>query len=61
MDDDSLEFLEKQLGALEARLRDRQVALPAHSIRPHQLIELEELEEEVARIRQRLTDHEKKA
>ena len=58
---ESLEFLEEKLQVLIDRLRDRQEALPAHSIRPHQLIEIEELEEEVERLRQQVADRKKKA
>jgi phosphoribosylanthranilate isomerase len=38
----------KQLAAAEEELRERRAALPAHSIRPHQLAAIEELEEAVA-------------
>lgn len=38
------ERLEKEIEELEAKLRDREDALPAHSIRPHQLLLIEELE-----------------
>jgi phosphoribosylanthranilate isomerase len=37
-----------ELGKLKGELEERQAALPAHSIRPHQLIEIEELEEKIA-------------
>jgi phosphoribosylanthranilate isomerase len=37
-----------KLDRLREELREREAALPAHSIRPHQLIGLEELEEKVA-------------
>ncbi len=33
---------------LKEKLRDREAALPAHSVRPHQILEIEELEEEIA-------------
>ena len=38
------EELEKEIKELEERLKDREAALPAHSIRPHQLLLIEELE-----------------
>ena len=38
------EELEKEIEELEAKLKDREDALPAHSIRPHQLLIIEELE-----------------
>jgi hypothetical protein len=44
-----LEEIEK----LKELLRDREAALPVHSVRPHQLVAIEELEEEIeARERQ---------
>ena len=39
------EFLE-EIQNLKEKLRDREAALPAHSVRPHQIQEIEELEEE---------------
>jgi hypothetical protein len=39
--------LEKQIKELEEKLRDRELALPAHSIRPAQVLIIEELEEEI--------------
>jgi phosphoribosylanthranilate isomerase len=41
------EELEKSIKDLKEELREREAALPAHSIRPHQLIAIEELEEEI--------------
>ena len=35
---------------------DREAALPAHSIRPHQLLVIEELEEEIERKQKELGD-----
>jgi len=34
---------------LKEKLRDREAALPAHSVRPHQILEIEELEEKISR------------
>jgi hypothetical protein len=42
------EQLLKDIEDLKAKLRDREAALPAHSVRPHQVQEIEELEEEIA-------------
>ncbi len=36
--------LEKEIKELEEKLKDREDALPAHSIRPHQILVIEELE-----------------
>ncbi|MEE9613163.1 MAG: hypothetical protein V3W19_18040 [Desulfatiglandales bacterium] len=41
---DKKEVLEKEIEELEAKLEDREAALPAHSVRPHQLLLIEELE-----------------
>jgi hypothetical protein len=38
------EALKKEIKELEERLKDREAALPAHSVRPHQLLLIEELE-----------------
>jgi chromosome segregation ATPase len=38
------EELEKEIEALEAQLRDREASLPAHSVRPQQMLVIEELE-----------------
>jgi hypothetical protein len=46
--------LEKEIKELEERLRDRELALPAHSIRPSQLLFIEELEEEIKEKKRRL-------
>jgi CHASE3 domain sensor protein len=38
------EELEEEIKALEAELREREASLPAHSVRPQQLLAIEELE-----------------
>lgn len=47
------ELLE-EIKNLEERLRDREAALPAHSVRPHQIQEIEELEEKIAALERKL-------
>ena len=42
------EQLLKEIQELKEKLRDREAALPAHSVRPHQIQEIEELEERIA-------------
>ncbi len=42
------ERLLEEIQQMKAKLRDREAALPAHSVRPHQVQEIEELEEEIA-------------
>jgi hypothetical protein len=39
---------------LQEKLRDREAALPAHSVRPHQIMEIEELEEKIAALEDEL-------
>ena len=39
--------LKEEIKKLEEALEDREKALPAHSIRPNQLLIIEELEEEI--------------
>jgi archaellum component FlaC len=39
--------LEKEIKELEEQLKDREAALPAHSVRPHQLQVIEDLEEKI--------------
>jgi hypothetical protein len=39
--------LKKEIEELIEKKKDREVALPAHSIRPNQLLVIEELEEEI--------------
>lgn len=41
---DREEELEKEIKLLEAELRERQASLPAHSVRPQQILVIEELE-----------------
>ena len=42
--------LEESLQALKAELEDREAALPAHSVRPHQILLIEEIEEKIASV-----------
>jgi sensor histidine kinase YesM len=41
--------LQEEIERLKLDKADREAALPAHSIRPHQLLVIEELEEEIER------------
>jgi hypothetical protein len=51
---DERQELEREIRELEEKLKDRELALPAHSIRPSQLQVIEELEEEIEERRKRL-------
>ena len=46
--------LERELALLQAELRERRANIPAHTIRPHQLLALEELEVRIAEVRREL-------
>ena len=50
------EQLRKEIQALKEKLRDREAAIPPHSVRPHQLQEIEELEEKIAALEGKLTE-----
>ncbi len=52
--DESRRVLEDRLRRLEAELKERKSSIPIHSIRPHQLIEIEELEEEIEELVKKL-------
>lgn len=47
MDKERIKKLRNDLDELKERYHEREASIPAHSIRPHQLIELEELEEAI--------------
>lgn len=47
------ELLEK-IKMLKEKLGDREAALPAHSVRPHQIQVIEELEDEIAKLEKKL-------
>jgi phosphoribosylanthranilate isomerase len=54
---DEKERLKNEIARLKERLRDREAALPAHSIRPNQIQVIEELEEEVSEKEKKLLNH----
>lgn len=45
---EKIKDLEEDIERLKAELADREMALPAHSVKPHQLIVIEELEEAIS-------------
>ncbi len=47
--DPRISQLKKEIERLKEEKADRKKALPAHTIRPHQLLIIEELEEEIER------------
>ena len=48
------EDLLRKIEALKEELKDREKALPAHTIRPHQLLAIEELEEKIRSLEEKL-------
>ncbi len=48
--------LGERLYELEAALREREATLPPHSIKPHQIMAIEELEEEISQTERELRD-----
>jgi hypothetical protein len=46
--DTEIDQLQEEIKRLQLEKADREAALPAHSIRPHQLLVIEDLEEEIA-------------
>ena len=54
--DPKITQLQEEIKRLKLDKADREAALPAHSIRPHQLLVIEELEEEIERKQKELGD-----
>ena len=54
--DPNINQLQQEINNLKLDKADREAALPAHSIRPHQLLIIEELEEEMERKQKELAD-----
>jgi hypothetical protein len=52
--DTEIDQLQEEIKRLQLEKADREAALPAHSIRPHQLLVIEDLEEEIARRKKEL-------
>jgi len=48
--------LKKELKELEEKLKDREDALPAHSVRPQQMLFIEELEIEIEKKKVELSE-----
>lgn len=48
--------LKEEIQTLKEKLADREAALPAHSVRPHQIQVIEELEEEIAELEEKLAE-----
>ncbi|MGB6281517.1 MAG: hypothetical protein WBG51_05805 [Syntrophobacteria bacterium] len=49
-----IQELLEEIQNLKEKLRDREAALPAHSVRPHQIQEIEKLEEKIAALEGKL-------
>lgn len=48
MNETIIKEIQEDISRLRAELTERKAALPAHSVMPHQLIAIEELEEDIA-------------
>ena len=48
--------LEKEITLLEAQLRERKDSLPAHSVRPYQMLAIEELETAIEEKKKKLNE-----
>ena len=46
----------EEIRNLKEKLRDREAALPPHSMKPHQIQEIEELEEKIAVLEGKLNE-----
>lgn len=49
-----IDQIQEEIKRLKLEKADREAALPAHSIRPHQLLVIEDLEEEIERRKKEL-------
>ena len=56
MDETIRNEIEDELIRLKAELAERTASIPIHSIRPHQLIQIEELEERIEELEQKLSE-----
>lgn len=45
---ETIQELQEDIKQLKAELAEREAALPAHSVRPYQLMAIEDLEEEIS-------------
>jgi chromosome segregation ATPase len=51
---EEIKKLLREIEILKIELQDREKSLPAHSIRPHQLLAIEDLEEKIRTLQERL-------
>lgn len=54
MTGENRQAMKDRLRRLRTELEERKSSIPIHSIRPHQLIEIEELEEEIGELEKKL-------
>lgn len=47
--DEAIRLLEEEIRRLRQEKEEREAALPAHTVRPHQIMAIEELEEKIGR------------
>ena len=53
-----IENLENEISELEGKIKEKELNLPAHSIKPEMIQELEDLEEELDSKRKKLVEQE---
>lgn len=46
---EEIRLLEEEIGRLQQERKEREAALPAHTVRPHQIMAIEQLEDEINR------------
>jgi hypothetical protein len=54
MEEGTRENLFRKIEAVKEELKDREKALPAHTIRPHQLLAIEELEKKIRGLEEKI-------
>jgi hypothetical protein len=57
----NIQQLKEDIRRLKAELAEREAALPKHSVRPHQLMAIEDLEDEISRKEEALKALEKES
>lgn len=56
MSDERMAELQARLAERRAELAEMKASLPAHTVRPHQMIQIEETEEEIAELEGQLAE-----
>lgn len=59
MSSDEILEMKQLMESLKEQLDDRKAALPAHSVRPGQMVEIEELEEQISDLKKKINELER--